>query len=114
MKISHYAFVAVAGASLTLSLAPFDWWWTAIIAMAALAASLNNATAKQGFMLGWSFGSASFATGVSWVYVAMHDFGGTSVALAIPMTALFCIGLGLVPALLAYILLPLDSRWYRR
>ena len=109
MKISHYAFVAVAGASLTLSLAPFDWWWTAIIAMAALAASLNSATAKQGFMLGWTFGSASFATGVSWVYVAMHDFGGTSVALAIPMTALFCIGLGLVPALFAYIY----CRWVR-
>ncbi|WP_296434957.1 apolipoprotein N-acyltransferase [Zhongshania sp.] len=109
MKISHYAFVAVAGASLTLSLAPFDWWWTAIIAMAALAASLNSATAKQGFILGWTFGSASFATGVSWVYVAMHDFGGTSVALAIPMTALFCIGLGLVPALFAYIY----CRWIR-
>jgi len=104
-----YLFVAVAGASLTLSLAPFDWWWTAIIAMAALAASMNTASSKQGFLLSWCFGSASFATGVSWVYVAMHDFGETSAILATLMTGVFCIGLGLVPALLGYCY----CRWVR-
>jgi apolipoprotein N-acyltransferase len=102
VKISHYVFIAVAGASLTLSLAPFNWWWIAIIAMAALAASMNTVSAKQGFMLSWCFGSASFATGVSWVFVAMHDFGETPAVLAVPMTAIFCIGLGLVPALFGY------------
>ncbi|CAA0083028.1 Apolipoprotein N-acyltransferase [Zhongshania aliphaticivorans] len=109
MKISPYVFVAIAGASLTLSLAPFNWWWSAIIAMAALSATLNNSTTKQGFLLGWCFGSASFATGVSWVYIAIHDFGGTSTLLAVPMTAIFCIGLGLIPALFAYAYI----RWIR-
>jgi apolipoprotein N-acyltransferase len=109
VKISHYVFITVAGASLTLSLAPFNWWWIAIIAMAALAASMNTVSAKQGFMLSWCFGSASFATGVSWVYVAMHDSGETPAALAIPMTTIFCIGLGLVPALFGYCY----CRWVR-
>lgn len=109
MKISHYVFAATAGASITLSLAPFDWWWIAIFAMAALAACLNTTTAKQGFMRAWCFGSASFATGVSWVYIAMHDFGETPSMLAVPMTAIFCIGLGLIPALFGYCY----SRWIR-
>lgn len=110
MKIVHYIFVALAGACIPLSLAPFDWWWSSILAMAALALLLNKAQSpRQGFLLAWSFGSASFATGVSWVYVAMHDFGHTPAYLAIPMTAIFCIGLGLIPALFGYCY----SRWIR-
>ncbi len=77
--------------------------------MAALAAGLNRAGPKHSFLLGWSFGSGSFLTGVSWVYIAMHDFGATPAYLALPMTAVFCIFLGLVPALFCYAY----SRWVR-
>lgn len=109
IKFSQFLFLALAGASLPLSLAPFDLWWLGVLAMAALAAGINNTSPKHSFLLGWVFGSASFLTGVSWVYIAIHDFGATPAYLALPMTAVFCIFLGLVPALTCYVY----SRWVR-
>ncbi len=109
IKFSRMLFLALAGACLPLSLAPFDWWWLGVLVMAALVAGLDRSSAKHSFFLGWIFGSASFLTGVSWVYIAIHDFGATPAYLALPMTAIFCIFLGIVPALFCYAY----SRWVR-
>ncbi|WP_373080583.1 hypothetical protein, partial [Zhongshania sp.] len=53
IKFSHVLFLAVAGACLPLSLAPFDWWWIGILAMAALAAGINITNPKHSFIMGW-------------------------------------------------------------
>ncbi|WP_027874613.1 apolipoprotein N-acyltransferase [Spongiibacter marinus] len=99
----------LAGALITLSLAPFHYWPLAIVSMAALAWCLDDCTAKEGFLRGWLFGSASFLAGVSWIYVAMYVYGNTSALLSAVMTILFCLGLGLVTGLFAYVY----SRWLR-
>ncbi len=91
-----------SGAILPLSLAPFNWWGLGIAAMAGLAFSLRTANGKQAFFIAWLFATASFATGVSWVYVAMHHFGQVPTPLAIIMTAAFCTGLGLIGGLFGY------------
>lgn len=92
----------ISGLLLPLATAPFDWWPIGIISAAALAYCLQSTTAKQGFLIGWSYGSAAFLAGVSWVYIAMYEFGETPAYLAIPMTAIFCIFLGLFTAGFAY------------
>lgn len=100
---------ALAGTLISLSLAPFNYWPLAILAMAALAWSLDDCSAKEGLLRGWLFGSTSFLAGVSWIYVAMYVYGNTSALLSGAMTIAFCLGLGLVTGLFAYVY----SRWLR-
>ena len=100
---------ALAGAALPFSLAPFHHWWLGIAAMAGLAIALRQASPGRGFLLAWLFGSVSFGFGVSWIYVAMHVYGGTSAWLSTIMTGAFCITLGLIPGLFGY----LYCRWIR-
>ena len=92
----------IAGALIPLSLAPFNYWWTGPIALAALAACLQHSSPRESLLRGWLFGSGSFLAGVSWIYVAMYVYGNTSAALSALMTGLFCLALGLVTGLFAY------------
>ncbi len=99
----------LAGALIPLSLAPIDIWPMALLAIAALAWCLNDSTPREGFIRGWLFGSGSFLSGVSWIYIAMYVYGDTSAPLSALMTVLFCLGLGLVTGLFGYVY----SRWLR-
>jgi apolipoprotein N-acyltransferase len=99
----------LAGATFPLSLAPFDWWGFGVLSLATLAFALRDAAPRRGAFLAWIYGSASFATGVSWIYIAMHDFGDTSALLSGLMTAIFCLGLGAIPAAFGYCY----CRWVR-
>lgn len=92
----------LSGALIPLSLAPFNYWWVGSLALAALAACLHNSSPKESFLRGWLFGSGSFLTGVSWIYVAMYVYGDTSAPLSALMTGIFCIGLGLVTGVFGY------------
>ena len=86
----------IAGGLLTLSLAPFDYWWCGLISLSLFAWLLApNATdteemsAWRGFRLALCFGLGLFATGGSWVYVSITDFGGSSPALGVFLTGAF-------------------------
>ena len=83
----------ISGALITLSLAPFAFWPLAIIATAILFVVLQQQSIKHSFWLGWFFGLGLFGTGASWVYVSIHEFGYTSIYLAVFLTFLFCGGL---------------------
>lgn len=54
---------------------------------------LNVGSAKEAFFKGWLFGIGFFAVGVSWLYVAIHDFGGAHWSLAGILTAVFIIAI---------------------
>jgi apolipoprotein N-acyltransferase len=47
-------------------------------------------TTTQGALIAAMFGLGFFGSGVSWVYISLHDFGGMSPALAGLATFLFC------------------------
>jgi len=92
-----------AGALTTLSLAPFDFWPLALLSIALLYLGLGEATPKQAAQRGWCYGFGLFASGVSWVYVSIHDFGAASPALAGLLTLGFVAGLALFFALLGWL-----------
>lgn len=48
-------------------------------------------------MLGLVFGMGLFGTGVSWIYVSLHDFGGMPMPAAIFATTAFCAFISLLP-----------------
>jgi apolipoprotein N-acyltransferase len=80
--------------------APFALWPLGIVCWAALYLLLRAAQNKrQAAGIGFFFGLGQFLTGVSWVYVSMHDIGGMPMPLALLATFLFAATLALYPLL---------------
>lgn len=95
------------GLLLPLGFAPWGYWWLLLLALAGLYALTRPASDVPRPLLNtWLFGFSSFAFGLWWLYVSMHDYGGLPV---IPALIL----LGLAAALLA--LFPMLAVWgFRR
>jgi apolipoprotein N-acyltransferase len=100
----------IAGALTTLSLAPFDIWPLALLSVGGLYLGLRELSPKQGAGRGWCYGFGLFASGVSWVYVSIHDFGAAPPLLAGTLTLGFVAGLALFFALLGWSW----ARWIRQ
>ncbi|KAA0874631.1 apolipoprotein N-acyltransferase [Nitrincola tapanii] len=86
----------LAGALVTLALAPFNLWLLALLSPALLFALLDHLSPRQSALLGLAYGTGFFGAGVSWVYVSIHTFGGASPALASLMTLAFILALALL------------------
>ena len=92
----------LAGALVTLSLAPFDAWPAGILSCALYAWLLCACSERQALWRGWLFGLGLFGTGASWVYVSIHVHGSAPIPLAVALTGLFCAGLALLHSLFAW------------
>ncbi|MGO2880311.1 MAG: apolipoprotein N-acyltransferase [Halomonas sp.] len=79
----------VAGGFTTLTASPFELWWLGPVAIALLYVGIHTLTPAQAALKGWLYGIALFASGASWVYISIHDYGYTGVPLAVLLTALF-------------------------
>ena len=92
----------IAGFLLTFSFAPFDYAYLALAALVFLFACWQNISAKRAALRGYLFGLGAFGSGVSWVYISMHDFGGAGVLGSTMLTTLFVAFWSLFPALAGY------------
>lgn len=97
-----YLLAIAGGVVLPLSLAPFNYEMAAFLAPALLLFCLAKASPKKSFLLGACFGWGMFGFGFSWIYVSIHDYGPTSMPLAVLMTSLFTFFIALFPALMSY------------
>ncbi len=93
----------LAGVLLTLSLAPFDLWPLAPLSCALLYLLLQDASSRQAMFIGWLYGFGLFASGASWVYVSIHDYGSAPPLLASFLTLLFVAALALFHVLQAWL-----------
>ncbi|MBQ0945740.1 apolipoprotein N-acyltransferase [Ideonella sp. 4Y16] len=89
------ALAALAGVVHTASFAPLNAYWLQPLAVAALVLLLRTATPGQAFVRGWAFGSAWLASGLWWLYISMHDFGGLPAPLAAAAVGLLALALSL-------------------
>lgn len=76
------AAVLLAGIVHTASFAPFEAWWLQPLALAVLALATTEASPRRAALLGWLFGTGWLVSGLWWLYISMHDFGGMSSWLA--------------------------------
>lgn len=91
---------ALLGALCTLGFAPFAVAPAPTFSLAALCLLWHRASsAKHAALFGFAWGCGCFLSGVSWVYVSLHEFGGMAMPLAALATLLFCLYLALFPAL---------------
>ncbi len=80
---------AAAGATAVFGFAPYGYWLLPLLAVALLYWTLQQAaTSKQAALLGFSFGLAMYALGVSWVHVSIARYGGLPLWASIGLMAL--------------------------
>ena len=97
------ALSLLAGALFPLAFAPLGLFPLALVALVLLFSVWIGASPRRALWRGWLFGVGQFGVGVSWVYVAIHDFGHASIFLAGFLTALSVAFLALFPAALGYV-----------
>lgn len=101
----HYLAALAAGAANTLSFAPTPHGgWLELAIFAFFFAWLTRTTGwKSAALTGGAFGFGNFVSGVWWLYVSMHFYGGMAAPLAGAAVVLFSLYLALYPALAATI-----------
>lgn len=92
----------VSGLLFPFSIAPFLIWPIAILSLVGLLYAIQGLTPRQAAFNAWLFGTGKFLVGVSWIYVSMHDHGGTPAILAGLMIFAFAMFLATFPALFVY------------
>ena len=99
----HYLVALAAGAANTLSFAPTPHGgWLELAIFAFFFAWLTRTTGwKSAALTGGAFGFGNFVTGVWWLYVSMHFYGGMAAPLAGAAVVLFSLYLAIYPALAA-------------
>src|SRR3990167_2559060 len=92
-----------AGLLCVFGFAPFGVFVVPVLALAVLFALWSRADRPSAAAwLGFAFGLGLFVAGIGWIYVALHDYGGMPLPLALPATLLFAAFIALFPALAGY------------
>ncbi len=82
----------------TAAFAPVEAWWLQILALAGLAALAGRATPRRAALLGGLFALGWFASGLWWLFISMHRYGGLAAPLAAGAVGLLALFLALYPA----------------
>jgi apolipoprotein N-acyltransferase len=89
------AAALAAGLLQTASFAPTHAWWAQIAALALLFGLAQRATPRMAALCGALFGWSWLASGLWWLHISMHQFGGIPwvlAALAVGLLAAFLCG----------------------
>lgn len=105
------------GVLATLGYAPYGQWYLSLLALALLFTLAARAGPKRAALLGWLYGFAHFGTGVYWVYISTHIYGGAPAWLGALLLLLLSAYLALYPALVLGVAARLNlfhsgSGWY--
>jgi apolipoprotein N-acyltransferase len=99
-----FVWALLAGSSCVFGFAPFGIFPIPVLALALLFALwLRAGSPRIAAWQGFAFGLGLFGVGVSWIYVALHDYGDMPMLVALQATALFAAFLALFTALAGYI-----------
>ncbi len=85
----------IAGALQTLTFSPFHFWYLGPVSIVLIVLVTLSLPAKNLFRAGWFTGLGLFASGASWVYISISEYGNSSVPVAILLTIIFVAGLAL-------------------
>ncbi len=109
-KWLHAWILLGAGALLPFALAPYGLWPLALVSTATLCALLSKLDSRRCLRGAFFYGLGLFGHGASWVYISIHDFGFTGVALALALTAIFVVFLALFSSIPFYLFGKIDRK----
>ncbi|MCI0749173.1 MAG: apolipoprotein N-acyltransferase [Nevskiales bacterium] len=98
----------VLGVLATLGFAPYGQWYLTLPALALLFSLLARTPPGRAALLGWLFGFAHFGTGVYWVYISTHVYGGAPVWLGVALALALSAGLAAFYAVFSSVCTALD------
>lgn len=82
----------VSGALTPFGIAPFQTSWLSLVAVIGLIAALHSTESKKRCLVySFCYGLGYFGTGVSWIFVSIHEHGSSSFPLALTLTALLIV-----------------------
>jgi len=90
------------GLSLVFAYAPFSQWWLPFIVIPFWFKIIRELPTKQAFKQGYFFSFGWFASGISWVHVAIDEFGGMPLFVSLLLMLVLCLYLAIYPALACY------------
>ena len=111
MAFWRQGLALLAGGASVLAYAPFELFPLAFLSLAVLYGLLDpmapadladaprRRRARYGFSIGFAWGLGALLAGVSWLYVALHRFGGMPMPLTAFAILLFCAGMALYAGL---------------
>jgi len=97
--LADIGIALVAGLLHTAAFAPVEAWWLQLAALALLAWRLLGATVKRAGGIGMAFGVAWLSSGLWWLYISMHRFGGLPAGVAGAAVLLLALALSIYTAL---------------
>ena len=95
---------AVAGLTYPLAFAPYQLWWLMPVSMAALLFSFVDRTPREAALNGFAFGFTAYLTGIYWITISVHTFGGAPFWLAAFLMLSLVLFLSGYYALLGYLI----------
>jgi apolipoprotein N-acyltransferase len=91
--------VAWLGAVQTLAFVHTAAWPLPLLTLLVLVWRLNQCAPRRAALLGWCYGTAWLVTGVWWLFISMHRYGGLPAPLAAIAVLALCAALSLYLAL---------------
>ncbi|MCK5831134.1 MAG: apolipoprotein N-acyltransferase [Methylococcales bacterium] len=103
----------LAGLFLTLAFAPFDYSYLSVISLAYIFFAWLDCSPSRVFLRGYLYGLGLFGSGISWVYISIHDYGGAPVLGAVLLTIAVVCFWALFPALAGYLSVKIAGHKYK-
>jgi apolipoprotein N-acyltransferase len=97
--VGKWVAALVCGVVHTASFAPLEAWPLQILALAGLVGLARSSGPRAAAALGWWFGFGWLASGMWWLYISMHRYGGMPAPLAALGVVILAAGLALYYAL---------------
>ncbi len=99
-KLTQSVAFFILGAIGVLGFAPFYFYPASMLSVIGLFYYWHQcSTSKQAAFTGFFYGLGLFVTGIYWIYISLHDFGGMPVLMAALATFTLCAFLSLFPAM---------------
>ena len=89
------ALAAAGGLLQTASFAPLNAWPLQFIGLALLVLAINGATPRRAALLAWAFAVCWLGSGMWWLFISIHRYGGVAAPLAAAAVALLAAALAL-------------------
>lgn len=97
--VQHELLALLSGALAVAGFAPYGFWPAPILSVTVLMLLWRRCHRRRdAFMVGFLWGMGFFMSGVSWLEISLHDYGGMPQPLAILAILLFSALLALFPA----------------
>ena len=92
-----------AGLLLTLAFSPFNYSYLAIVSLGFIFFAWLDCSVLRATIRGYLYGLGLFGSGISWVFISIHDYGGAPLFGAVLLTIAVVCFWSIFPALTAYL-----------